>query len=202
MRQELLDKVLALPAIEPSRANVLVLLFKPPVLVLLPIPALVALFAPLDVLSRYRALRAFTEVVAGWLPILRSHAMATQFPEVALLTNCLVPVVIVLMTMSAWVHMHKWRFYIVRERVLLGTVPTPREYRNKVLAGLLFLVGLVGYYAFPGDPSFAKGLTTDSRVGFALLSTCALGAGLIGFGLQYIDALLHYYFHVDGRRGK
>lgn len=164
-----------------------------------------SLFAPNDILDRWysvAALTAATQSAAAyaipWVDLLR-HARSTSFPQVAIVTTALAVVWWPAMTMGFLVLM------------VLGQRQGRRALRSSNTAShLLFLslvslpIGLFCFFVFfgiPGDPSFAAGLTSESRLGYALMGiievifSSLLIASWPVFVLAFFDSLLNRNKH-------
>ena len=151
--------------------------------VLLP---LIALFAPLDVLDRWPELTKTCATVKAMLGQLFPtvdffrHARSTMFPQVATVATAY--------TAIAWVWMTGVTLLLTFV-VHAGVRPLIRDMGIKKLLWAFWgfppfaLGGLFVFFALPGDPSFASGLTTSSRGGYAFMGTSILLIGSIGLGM-------------------
>lgn len=147
---------------------------------------LIALFAPLEVLDRWPDLAKACAAVKAALGQLFPkvdffrHARSTAFPQVATVATAY--------TAIAWVWM-TGATLLVSLVTQSGGRTTLRRMGAKRVLGLsvafpVFALGcLFVFFSLPGDPSFAKGLTTNGRGGYAFMGTCALGFGSLGIGL-------------------
>ena len=147
---------------------------------------LIALFAPLDVLDRWPELAKACATVKATLEQLFPevdffrHARSTVFPQVATVATAY--------TAVAWVWMTGATLLVSLVTQSGGRTTLWRMGAKKVLGfsitfPLLALGTLFVFFALPGDPSFAKGLTSSGRGGYAFMGTCALGFGSLGIGL-------------------
>lgn len=151
----------------------------------MPIFMFIALLAPTDVLSRSPALAALCQKVDAMLRHLLPqvdffrHARSTQFPEVATLATanaaCWWPLTALVLLMLS-ISNHR----LVRMNNL-RTLSVRTIAASCLVAPALAWLGLYAFFALPGDPGFAFGLTTRSRLGYALLGgfTTIFTAGLI-----------------------
>lgn len=148
--------------------------------------ASVVLFAPLDVLDQFPALRYWSDWVRGLLLTaagnvdIYRHARSTTFPQVAMFTSALgvsVAWFIAIATIIQGLINYKHIASLDAELSLKDRL---------VRVFLLPLFGLVCMWAFfciRGDPSFAAGLTTQSRSGYLFISTIAVLAFGGGVGI-------------------
>lgn len=146
------------------------------------VPALIALFAPLGVLSSYPALRLLTEPWLSLLPWMRHGVSASMFPEVALLSNALMLTATVVL--SLWNHVVYWR---ERDKWLLlmfhiDYQPTRKKYWSFLALAAAFVFFTVLQVSISGDPSWASGFSTHHRFGLTVRNLMPLGAAvIIGF---------------------
>ena len=153
---------------------------------------LFVLFAPRDVLTQVRSLSSLCDYLdasasARLTPIdLFAHARATTFPQVArgatAVAMLLWPVSVVGTFFAALVVQTR-----LRQRLA-------KLYSFKHGLGLAFLMPVCAmfgpaFFALHGDPSFAKGLTTDGRVGFLVMSFLSLGMSAVLAGAWPIFVL-------------
>jgi len=138
---------------------------------LMPIAVLIllTLFAPSNVLEHSPIANNYTVWMVKKWPTLGVHAASTKFSQVALLSNCLMVSLIPILTLVWWIQIaHNFPILVARSRKM----SMPLGHRIFLIlfsapATALLIWILVG---LPGDPSFAKGLTTDRRLGIALLN--------------------------------
>lgn len=172
-----------------------IFLVAPPVVFLL-----IALLAPLDILDHWpglaRTCMGLLRTTAGFLPpwvdLLR-HANSTAFPQVATLATAFAVVWWPTTTLFALV------------LAVAGNRPGRIQMRaNRTTAQLLLIVisalplGLIaffGFFALPGDPSFAKGLTADSRLGYGVMGMLGMLLSVLSIAfwpiavLAFLDSL-------------
>lgn len=144
------------------------------------VPALAALFAPVDVIDRSALAKG---AVAPWVQLMPGmwHGVSeSAWPQVHLLSNALVlwclPIV------SVWYMVRFWRQREALLQLLILTRFEPSK-ASMFIGPLIFVGGaaamIAAEFLTPGSPSFAEGLTTHSRIGLAMMST----AGTLGLGL-------------------
>lgn len=172
-----------------------------PLLLLPPIGfAAIVLFAPLNVLDQLPWLVALgertsrsTAWVAPSFDLLR-HARSTSFPQVAVVASVYaaawwVAAVICLLFLMGLGHQQA-------RRSLVSSNSAIRLLVLSVLALPVAWLCFFGFFGLPGDPSFARGLTSSSRVGYTVMGTFAISLSslLIStwpiFVLATIDSLL------------
>jgi hypothetical protein len=133
-----------------------------------------------------------------WMDILR-HARSTNFPQVAAVTAALATLWWPVMTIGLLLLM------------TLGREQGRTDLRSgRTASQLLFLalsslpVGIfcfVAFFGLPGDPSFAAGFTSESRLGYAVMGVIEvmLSSLLIAswpfFVLSFFDSLFHREQH-------
>ncbi|NCT84371.1 MAG: hypothetical protein GXC94_14575 [Comamonadaceae bacterium] len=143
------------------------------------------LSSPSDVLTTNPELKALCDAVQHTL-VARfpeidffRHARSTRFPEVATLATAYA---------SVW-----WLWMTVATAILLSANHKAvragyRETGAKSIAGMVFvappfgLFCLFSFFALPGDPSLAPGLTTDGRLGYAFMGGLAVCFASIPIG--------------------
>lgn len=159
--------------------------------------ASITLFAPDNILDLLPAARRFVHWVQSLVPFLnmRAHADSTTYPQVALLTHSMTVVLVPLLSLVwLWQSIVNYPILLAR-RIGLGRL-TLKQHFMQLLSVPLLLGGIYVLIAIPGDPSFALGFTTHSRVGLAFISfgfqypgTMVLGAQLLMLRL-FIDTYL------------
>lgn len=165
------------------------------------LPLVLALSLPLDALDRWPWLMKLIEPVVAALPQILATAKATAFPQVALVVYCSVIAGFVIVASHALITglIVNYRPALIRYRALRHL--TARQLLLYAALGPVITLGsLYALLMMPGDPSFAEGLTTKSRVGLGLLS----GAfGVWGCGLAFggAPALIRLFVDVYVRRG-
>jgi hypothetical protein len=148
----------------------------PLLLVPMAFPVLVALFAPDNTLDLWTWARRFTDWVQRVVPFVRmsGHANSTTYPQAALLVHSMTLVVIPI-TALVWV----WQSVVNYPRILARCGARGRVAIKHHLMALLVMPPLMAgilyvFVVLPGDPSFANGVTTHSRGGFAFLTFFAI----------------------------
>jgi hypothetical protein len=132
---------------------------------------LIALLAPNNVLDQWPLAKVFTNWMLKNLPFMNRHADSTNYPQVALLVNCLtvffIPTLGVIWLIQSVVN---YKYLLKRNKATKAV--TASKHLFIVLFGppcfftvIYFLVGLAG------DPSWAKDFTTSNRWGIALLNS-------------------------------
>lgn len=126
------------------------------------IPALMVFFAPVDVLDRFPLLVYFTGWMSAHVPQMSAHANSTAFPQMALLVNCtviaLVPYLAVVVFCQTWANYP----YLLQRRRAQGRAELKQHFL--VFVGALLSIGvLAAMVMLPGDPSWARGATTQRR---------------------------------------
>jgi hypothetical protein len=173
----------------------------PLLLVPIALPVVAALFAPDNVLDLWPLAGRFVQAMQRLLPFIRldGHASSTGYPQAALLTHCLTLCVVVI-TSVVWLVQGFVNYdYLLRRRRALGPLKVG-QHLALLLVGppfvLLFLYALV---VLPGDPSFARGMTANNRLGFAFLTFVAnYITGLI-LGVQVLNLRLLVDTHLRPR---
>jgi len=173
----------------------------PHVLVASLLPLVLALSLPLDALDRWPWLMKLIEPVVATLPQILATAKATTFPQVALVVYCSVLAGFVIVALHALVTglIVNYRPALIRYRALRHL--TARQLLLWAALGPVITLGsLYVLLMMPGDPSFAEGLTTKSRVGLGLLGSAF---GVWGCGLAFGGAptLIRLFIDVYVRRG-
>lgn len=121
------------------------------------------------------------------------HAKSTQFPQVAMLATWFGLIWWAWMTLLAlvatWVAADELGDRLSQMKVsrLLTVVAL-----SPIVAGLC----IVAFFALPGDPSFSRGLTTGSRIGYALMGSLILpfSALCAGYWPAFLYTLLSKIF--------
>jgi hypothetical protein len=143
-------------------------------LLLIPIaaPVIAALFAPDNVLDLWPWIKRFTAWIQRIVPFMHmgGHADSTTYPQAAVLTHSLTLMVIPF-TSLVWLWQSIVNYpYLLARRKAMGPAPI-KLHLMILLVGLPFFLGVVYLFmVLPGDPSFANGMTTKSRGGFAFLT--------------------------------
>lgn len=163
-------------------------------LLLLPmaIPVLTALFAPDNVLDVWPWMRRFTEWVQRLVPFVRmsGHADSTTYPQVALLTHSMTLMVIPIASLVwLWQSIVNYSYLLARRRAI-GRAGIKLHLALLLVGPPLFLGATYVLMVLPGDPSFAKGMSTRSRGGFALLTFFATYCTSVVLGGQLLNLRL------------
>ena len=137
------------------------------------VPALVALFAPADVLDRLPWLRLFTSWMVAHVPYMDVHANSTIRPQMALLVNGLVvamtPVVALVAFGQTWINYPYLLRYNVARNPARGRLGLKQHFLI-LLSPLIFIGAIAALVMLPGDPSWAQGTTTHRRGFYAFLA--------------------------------
>lgn len=135
---------------------------------------LIALYAPDNVLDQWPIAKSFTTWMQVKLPFINRHADSTNYPQVALLVNCLtvalVPILALVWLVASFVNYPK---LLARNRVTKQL--NVKTHLFIIFFGIPIFLGATYFMvALPGDPSWAKGFTTNRRGGLAFLSCIML----------------------------
>jgi hypothetical protein len=161
----------------------------------LAIYAVVVMLAPLDVLDRFPWMREAADGIHGWLLTQSSaidiyrHARSTAFPQVAMLASALGVCIAFGMALATFVQ--TGLFFKHLAPLLRLSIRTAKDRIGGLVA--LPVVGsfcLWAFYCIKGDWSFASGLTTQSRVGYVLISSISVTLAGGGIGLWVMQARL------------
>jgi hypothetical protein len=156
------------------------------------IPVLTALFAPDGVLDIWPWMRRFTEWVQRLVPFVRmsGHADSTTYPQVALLTHSMTLMVIPIASL-VWLWQSVVNYsYLLKRRRAIGRLPISQHFLLLTVGPALSLIALYFFVILPGDPSFAKGATTNNRGGFAFLTAALTYGASVTFGTQLLNLRL------------
>ncbi|WP_157359977.1 hypothetical protein [Caldimonas brevitalea] len=172
----------------------------PLLLIPLSMPFLSALFAPADVLDAVPVARALTEWVQQLLPFVNmgQHADSTTYPQPARLTHSLSLLAFFVMTLVFTVLNHINYHTLLAKRLAFGPL-TLRQHLVILLGAFVFLASIYAFVTLPGDPSFARGATSDNRVGFAILTVCLIYPGALCCGAQLLNIRLFFDTHARRR---
>lgn len=156
------------------------------------LPVLAALFAPDNVLDLWPLAGRFVREMQHLFPFLRldGHARSTGFMQAALLTHCL-SLCVIAFTSVVWLVQGIVNYpYLLRRRLALGPLKV-RQHLALMFVGPPFVFLLVySLVVLPGDPSFARGMTANNRLGFAAITLFAnYSIGLI-LGVQILNVRL------------
>ncbi len=134
-------------------------------------PGWAALFAPVDVLDRSGLARSIVDFWVELIPRMTHGVSESAWPQVHLLSNALL--LWCLPVTALWFHVRFWR----QRRLWLQKLVQVRFEPTtiSVLAAPIIVFAVIALFYFgglisPGDPSFAEGFRTRSRVGLALLN--------------------------------
>lgn len=172
----------------------------PHVMVASLLPLVLALGLPLDALDRWPWLMRLIEPTLAAFPRLLATAKATVFPQVALVVYCSVIAGFAIVALHALITglIVNYPRALIRYRALRFASPWQLLLYG-TLNPVITLGSLYVLLMMPGDPSFAEGLTTKSRVGLGLLSSAF---GVWGCGLAFGGAptLIRLFIDVYVRR--
>jgi hypothetical protein len=174
----------------------------PLLLIPMAIPALVALFAPLDVLEVWPAAHRFAQWVQQLLPFInmRGHADSTLFPQVAWLAHsCTVTVIAIMALVWFWQSMVNYPRLLARRRAL-GPLTIKQHIFITAVGPPLFLGAVYVLVAVPGDPSWGHNFTTHSRAGFAFMSVGIAYCGSAVLGGQPLVIRLFIDQYLKGKQ--
>jgi hypothetical protein len=144
----------------------------PLLLVPMALPVLVALFAPDNVLDIWPWAKRFADWVQRLVPFVRmsGHADSTTYPQAALLVHSMTLVVIPV-TAFVWLGQSIANYpQVLARSAARGRLGITQHLLVLLIGPPLFLGCLYFFIVLPGDPSFANGMTTGSRGGFAFLT--------------------------------
>jgi hypothetical protein len=139
---------------------------------------LIVFLAPLNVLDSWPFAQAFCHQIQTWVSAYWpsggpfNHVRGTTFPQVARLATA--------WAVLAWIPMTAFTLLIttvLHKRLRRDTLSqeTTTKKIKLIAAGLIIpFLCIYGFFFLPGDPSFAKGLTTGSRIGYAFMGTLAI----------------------------
>lgn len=150
----------------------------PLLLVPMAVPVLIAMFAPDNALDLWSWARRFTTWIQRMVPFMQmgGHANSTTYPQAALLAHSFTLTVIPIMSLVwLWQSIVNYPYLLARRRAM-GPAGIKLHLAILLVGPPLFLGAIYFFMILPGDPSFAKGVTTHSRSGFAFL-TAALTYG-------------------------
>lgn len=167
--------------------------------------ALTVAIVPLDVLDQQAGLRKFADFVRLWIlsvsPFIDifAHAQSTAFPQVAKLAAALGMCVTLLIAFAILVQ--TTLFYgALRDAHAHRPLSSPATRLAHVL--VLPVVGLSCLWIFfclKGDPSYAPGASTQSRVGYIVLSALSIAMAGGGVGL-WVMQIRFFVFDIFFRR--
>jgi hypothetical protein len=157
----------------------------------------VVLFAPTDVLTQSPLAKAFAQGTRNFLvgisPLIdiARHANSTRYPELALLTNALIWVLFYWTALITCIlSFVNYEFSRARREATVTTPTIKRASGIAVFSLIFFVISPAAFTSLAGDPSFAKGITTQSRIGYALLA--ALCTASLGFGCGAVPIYIRF----------
>ena len=121
-----------------------------------------------------------------WFDLYR-HARSTKFPQVATVTSAY--------ALIWWIETIAVVFVASLLASRVGRKHLRLNHSFKQLAFVVLLAPLLGALCFfgalglPGDPGIAKGLTTDSRIGYLFMTTLGIEFSALCFGMWPIALL-------------
>lgn len=138
------------------------------------------LFAPLDVLDQFPWMKAAADAIHGWLlskwsaiDIYR-HARSTVFPQVAMLCSALGVCTACFVALATIIQSNLF----FKDVCAVYAARPARTAKDRiallVVLPLMSLFTIWVIYCIKGDPSFAAGLTTKGRLGYAFITTAAV----------------------------
>ncbi len=161
------------------------------------IPSAIALLAPADVIDSSHFAWAFVHTMSqlyGFMTF--EHAASSQIPQVTHLTHCLTLLVIPVCSIG-WIIQQAINYeYLLKRRLLLGRAKIS-QHALLLFVGLPLFLG-AAYVAMntPGDPSFADGLTTRSRIGLAIMTFLLNYTVSLIVGFQVMNIRLFIDTHI------
>jgi hypothetical protein len=129
--------------------------------------ALVALFAPVDVLDRCPTLATFCRQMIDWFPFLGGHAARSSYPQVTTLVKCLSFTFLPVCLGGGWIALWGVRQRLL-ERIRRGLAKPPPWWMAPACA-VLFPISVVVNWWVASEPSYCQGCTTSNRLGLAFL---------------------------------
>lgn len=154
----------------------------------LAIYAVVVLLAPIDVLDQFRWVRIAADGIQYWLlskwPMfdIYAHARTTVFPQIAMLASALGACIAALMALAMTLN-SSFFFRHIRATHASRPAPSAKErFGGMVMLPAFGLFCFWAFYCLKGDPSFAIGFTTHSRLGYSFVSSLSIVLAGIGCG--------------------
>ena len=163
-------------------------------------PSLVALFAPMDVLTQSTFLQWFVTIIVSKLPFIVRPAMATAYPEVWLLAKCLM--ISIILPTAIW---YTWRLHVAVQKSWCESDPpidnglTVKQHVAMTFGVPLVLLLLFVDVGLAGDPFFAQGFTTHNRGGLAFMTLLGTWFSTFVIAGQYANVRLFIRFHLRGK---
>jgi hypothetical protein len=140
--------------------------------------SILVLFAPPDILDRWPAVAALCSKVNTFMSQLLSgidifrHARSTLFPQVAIAATTYAVIWWCVMTGTSVV------LTAIGFRGASETLAMDHSRRKllvvTLISPLMAPLCLFAFFCLPGDPTFAKGLTATSRIGYAWMGSLAI----------------------------
>lgn len=155
--------------------------------------AAVVLFAPLDVLDRYAGVRCAADALRQWLLAVSPsidiyvHARSTDFPQVAMLAAALGTCAFLVMVVSILVQTTLFFGPLRKAHAIRPRKPALNQMAELIALPSCGLLCMWIFYCLKGDPSFAAGLSTQSKAGYIFMSSMSIalaGAGVGGWLIQ------------------
>lgn len=160
----------------------------------------VALFAPDNVLDVWPYARSFTNTIGSRLSWIGNHAQSTNYPQVALLIACLTVCLLAWTTCVFFVQsIVNYQKLLLRQR-MHRTLTWGLVFGATFVGIPIFVFGVATAFALPGDPSWAQGFTTGSRIGLLIVSFGLSYAG--GLVLGGIPLMFRALIDLDLKKGK
>jgi hypothetical protein len=146
--------------------------------------AALSLVAPINVLVAWPWTKRFTDIFTNHLPWLGNHALSTTYPQVALLIACMTLCLLFWTSLFFFVYSIVNYPKMIRNQRIQKTLTWWKALLIAALAPPFVYLVIVAAFAIPGDPSWANGFTTGSRLGLIFLSVClAYPGGLVLGGI-------------------
>jgi hypothetical protein len=154
----------------------------------LAIYAAIVLLVPIDVLDQVPWAKIAADGIHHWLlsrwPVfdIYTHARTTAFPQIAMLASALGACIAALMALAMALN-SSFFFRHIRAAHASRPAPSAKErFGGMVMLPAFGLFCFWAFYCLKGDPSFATGLTTHSRLGYIFVSSLSIALAGIGFG--------------------
>jgi hypothetical protein len=160
--------------------------------------------APLNVLDRHPGVRRATDALRQWLLSvspsidLYGHARSTDFPQVAMLGAALGTCAFLVMVVSILVQTTLFFGPLRNAHSNRPRKPALNQFAELIALPLCGLLCMWIFYCLKGDPSFAAGLSTQSKAGYIFMSSMSIALAGAGVGGWLIQARL-FLFDVFSR---
>ena len=162
------------------------------------VPALISLFAPIDVLSQNELLQPYVKFFVSLVPPMVKVANTTIYPEVWLLAHC-VMLTIILPTAVWWMRRMHMAYKI--QHYATQNVLSKKQHIKMALGLPFFLLLLYAVIAIPGDGVFLpRGFSTHNRGGLAFITFICSWCTVLAIGGQYPNARLFFKFYLRGSK--